>query len=419
MVFHKVSVSTRFVAILAAAVFASSTSSCTRGTSPEFDEYLTKYGRSYGPNSDDYARRVDIFHTNLRSVQAQNAKRNRRWTAGLNHFADRTEEELEHLHGWRPVHMDGGEAGGSMFLETESEESSFEVAALNETIDWSRLSMASKVPDQGGCGSCWALATSSMLEGRFEVANEGGGRTFSAQQLVNCVPNPRSCGGTGGCQGATVELAMSYIEKRGLKTNEEVQYQAHLGRCQAPVRGSPRFSSSSFLEVEKHERHEDDHHDHDQGSATIGLRSWKKLPTNKALPLMNAVQNGPVAISVGAKPFHFYKGGVFDDCPKDSVINHAVTLFGYGQTESGDKYWNVRNSWGADWGERGYIRLLRGASMRQDDEYCGIDHNPKVGVACKPYPKQSKVCGMCGMLFDSVAAQLTSIQPTRREAYMH
>lgn len=303
-----------------------------------------------------------------------------------------------------------------MFLETESEETSYEAVKLNDSIDWGRLSMASKVPDQGGCGSCWALATSSMLEGRFEVANQGSGRTFSAQQLVDCVPNPRSCGGTGGCQGATVELAMSYIEKKGLKTNEELQYQAHEGRCRAPVRGSNRFSSSSFLELEKHERHKDDHHVHENGGATIGLHSWRKLPTNKAVPLMNAVQNGPVAISVGAKPFHFYKGGVFDDCPKDSVINHAVTLFGYGQTESGDNYWNVRNSWGPDWGERGYIRLLRGASLHQDDAYCGIDHFPKLGVACKPYPKQSKVCGMCGMLFDSVAAQMTSVQPELGEA---
>ena len=30
------------------------------------------------------------------------------------------------------------------------------------------------------------------------------------QELVDCVPNPKSCGGTGGCSGATVELAMSY-----------------------------------------------------------------------------------------------------------------------------------------------------------------------------------------------------------------
>ena len=28
---------------------------------------------------------------------------------------------------------------------------------------------------------------------------------------MDCVPNPKSCGGTGGCSGATVELAMSYV----------------------------------------------------------------------------------------------------------------------------------------------------------------------------------------------------------------
>merc|ERR1719277_128381 len=75
--------------------------------------------------------------------------------------------------------------------------------------------MASDVPNQGGCGSCWAVATASMLNARHELQRNAS-KKFSAQQLVNCVPNPRDCGGSGGCAGATVELAMEYISRMSL-----------------------------------------------------------------------------------------------------------------------------------------------------------------------------------------------------------
>lgn len=41
-------------------------------------------------------------------------------------------------------------------------------------------------------------------------------------------------------------------------------------------------------------------------------------------------------------------------------MNHAVNVVGYG-TDAATKqnYWLMRNSWGANWGEKGYFRLLR------------------------------------------------------------
>ena len=36
-----------------------------------------------------------------------------------------------------------------------------------------------------------------------------------------------------------------------------------------------------------------------------------------------------------------------------------MTLVGYGTDEKYGDYWLVRNSWGTNWGENGYIRIKR------------------------------------------------------------
>ena len=81
-------------------------------------------------------------------------------------------------------------------------------------------------------------------------------------------------------------------------------------------------------------------------------------------------------------------------------LNHSVVISGWGvDPKTNTKYWIVRNSWSASWGEAGYIRLKRESS--QDGVVCGIDSTPADGTACESDLSPQDVCGTCGILFDT------------------
>merc|ERR1712066_526848 len=90
--------------------------------------------------------------------------------------------------------------------------------------------------------------------------------------------------------------------------------------------------------------------------------------------LLTAVQKeGPVSIVVNANnAWQSYHGGILglSSCPNTGGINHAVLAVGFGE-ENGEKYWIIRNSWGANWGEDGYMRIKRDAS-----NVCGVATMP-------------------------------------------
>ena len=76
--------------------------------------------------------------------------------------------------------------------------------------------------------------------------------------------------------------------------------------------------------------------------------------------------NGPISCGIQAtnKMEHRYSGGVFSEAASetDSRINHVVGVVGWGVDHVGNEYWVVRNSWGTEWGEDGFMRLVTSAN---------------------------------------------------------
>lgn len=74
------------------------------------------------------------------------------------------------------------------------------------------------------------------------------------------------------------------------------------------------------------------------------------------LELIFLLQNSPVIVGVGSQDWQHYKSGVMN-CKPNVTEDHAVLLVGYTP-----KYWIVKNSWGPNWGENGFIRISRSRS---------------------------------------------------------
>ena len=340
--------------------------------------------------------RQRLFEHKLFLIQRQNSDPNALWKAGLNQFSDMSSSERSSYRGL--VAGRRGSSGPSLVQVSPHQVT--DVDEVTESWDWKHLESFQTVPDQGACGSCWAGSAAACLSGHLEIKT-GMVKHFSYQHFVNCVSNPRECGGQGGCQGATPELAMEYIQTSLSLSQfpdlQEKPYHASNGICSS---GSPAAVQSL--------RGADSQNFEAQSSLGVSLTGYKVLIVNDAQDLLKHLMIGPVVVSIAAASIHEYESGIFDGCSGASgrEINHAVVGAGFGFDQVLDRhYWLIRNSWGMNWGEHGYIRILR----EPGNEKCGWDTNPASGVACKPYPEKQYFCGMCSILSDTTFPLIENI----------
>jgi cathepsin L len=190
-----------------------------------FDRYVQEHFKNY-KTDEEYFMRKAIFEAKLEEIQNHNKNPHSTWKMGVNPLTDRTEAEFQHMLGLKKGLLYKQVAERSPMSKTKISS----VSPLPDSVDWRTSDIISPVKDQGGCGSCWTFGTAETVESYYALAT-GLLPTLSEQQILDCTPNPDDCGGSGGCEGGTTEIAYAKIQALGgLSSEWTYPYQSYHGK---------------------------------------------------------------------------------------------------------------------------------------------------------------------------------------------
>nr|ABU93319.1 cathepsin B10 cysteine protease [Monocercomonoides sp. PA] len=198
------------------------------------------------------------------------------------------------------------------------------------------------VRDQEKCGSCWAFSIAESLGDRFGILGCGKGH-LSPQDLISCDSNDL------GCNGGYQENSWTWVLTTGITTESCWPYRSGSGRIPSCPH---RCVNGSVLQRNT-------------------INNYRRLDSSELQDEL--YNNGPIQVTyVVYEDFFYYSKGIYKHLSGNKVGGHAVVLMGWG-IEDGVKYWLVQNSWGYEWGEQGYFRILRGSNE------CGIESSAYAG----------------------------------------
>ena len=288
----------------------------TYNTAPQadssFERFIATHGRNYA-SQEEFNLRKGIFMTNLQQIEEHNAK-GLSWTLGVNQFSDWTDEEYGRLLGLK------GRQGQNSALPVLNLQPK---KGADKSIDWRDVpGYVSAVRNQGSCGSCWAFSATQTTEAAY-FKKYGKVVHIAESQLVDCDFTSHGCNG-------------------GLQENGYIHWMRHQPILDEHYPYVPKDRTC-------------------QESTIAG--DLELLPTGYRVDsgddfLYEALTHQPVSLSIRAENpiFRSYKGGIIDGDTCGTWIDHAVLLVGY---NAEDNAWIVKNSWGPNWGENGFVRIRR------------------------------------------------------------
>ena len=295
-----------------------------------FLAYNRQFGKTHGSQAErDY--RFGVFRENKAFIERENAK-GRSFTLGENAFTDLSFEEFASKYlSAIPLHN----------KPIKSAQAGPRVAASK---DWRQDGKVTAVKNQGACGSCWAFSTIGSLESAWAIAHDEL-LSLSEMELVDCSGSY----GNNGCNGGLMSNGFDYIKANQVALEGDYPYRPVAGACHV-----------------------------DKTRRRIGVVDYQGLLPSNVDGLTQALDTNPVSVAIEVRQdFQLYKGGVYsnDDDSCGSALNHGVLAVGYNTQDEGG-YVIVKNSWGADWGEQGYVRMALGAGSSSGT--CGIANEADV-----------------------------------------
>ncbi|CAG9765400.1 unnamed protein product [Ceutorhynchus assimilis] len=274
--------------------------------------------KQFSPEED--TRRFNIFKENLKRIDDYRQKLQAGlidFRVAITQFADLTKEEF---------------ISKMLTLKVPEERSKRALPKLNRTIrqisdsvDWRNQGAVTPIKNQKDCSSCWAFSAVGSLEGQY-YKKYGNLISISEQNLIDCSTD----GNNRGCNGGWIGNAFKYLTNNQITAENEYAYTGTQQMC-----------------------------NNNMGNFKISIKGYQTIQPDESQLQQAVATIGPISAALDASNLQFYAGGVYrdDDCAVGRV-NHGIVIVGYG-TESGRDYWLIKNSWGNQWGEGGYFKLIR------------------------------------------------------------
>jgi len=294
----------------------------------EFTQWAQANQKTY--STDEFIQRWEVWRGNRQYIEHHN-RQNKSFVLAMNKFGDLTNQEFKQM-------FNGLNYNHEVNTMTHMHSAIVppQLRDLPASFDWRTKGAVAEVKDQGQCGSCWSFSATGSTEGAHFLKT-GELVSLSEQNLVDC----SSSYGNMGCNGGLMDYAFQYIiDNKGIDTEKSYPYKAVDGTC--------AYNAANI-------------------GATLTKFTDVKAGDEKALLAAVAIEPTSVAIDAGHSSFQFYKSGVYYEANcSPTQLDHGVLAVGWG-SEAGSDYWIVKNSWGADWGTKGYLLM-----SRNRDNNCGI-----------------------------------------------
>ena len=304
----------------------------------QFNLWRLKYNKIYAGET-NLTVPFSTWRMNRDFVNEHNEK-DQDYTLELNHFADIHRSQWTRRKAYNNIM-----AENNITYEIPTLDNAYNDGSIPNSVDWRDKDVVTPIKNQQQCGSCWAFSAVGSMEGQHALKT-GNLVNLSESQIVDCDVNSSDSG----CSGGFMDGAFKYVIRQGgIDTEESYPYDPQDDPC--------TFNKSDI-------------------GATFS--DYKDVKGGELGLKKSVASIGPISVAIDASSaqFQFYKNGVYyDSTCSSSMLDHGVLVVGYGTTLNGTDYWIVKNSWGPNWGDKGYIYM-----SRNRDNNCGIATDPSYPI---------------------------------------
>lgn len=288
----------------------------------EWESWKYKHGKTYNTNVEEQYRK-GIWMKNFRLVTRHNNRLDQTFKMEMNELADQVFNRTQ----WSPIFQRNQKSQPWYFDNN--------LSYVPTQFDWRTKGAISPVQNQGQIGDSASMVATDCVES-FNFIKTGKLEELSEEETHDC------CGGS----RLLPEDAFTCIHNIGGLCSE----------ADYPKQSDNKCHNSSC-------------------TPAVQINGGKEVPQGNEDLLLQAVLQVPVMVAIDAShtSFQLYRSGIYNELKCSSTnLDHVVEVVGYGTRSQGEDYWIVKNSWGINWGMKGYILM-----SRNKHNQCGIATNAR------------------------------------------